>query len=156
MALKIGDTAPDFTLFSTGKTEVTLSAERGKNIVLLFIPAAFTGVCTEEFCSIRDEIKDYESLNAKIFGISVDSLFSQIEWKAKNNYNFDILCDFNKTTINSYDVVHHDFAFGMKDVAKRAVFVIDKDGIIRHTEITPTPGDMPDLNAIKQCLSGLA
>lgn len=156
MALQIGDTAPDFTLFSTEKTEVTLSAERGKNIVLLFIPAAFTGVCTEEFCSIRDEIKDYESLNAKVFGISVDSLFSQIEWKAKNNYNFDILCDFNKTVINSYDVVHEDFAFGMKNVAKRAVFVIDKDGVIRHMEITPTLGDMPDLGAVKQCLSGLS
>lgn len=155
MALNVGDIAPDFTLFSTDKTEVTLSAERGKNVVLLFVPAAFTGTCTAELCSVRDEIKDYENLNATVFAISVDTLFSQIEWKAKNNYSFNILCDFNKNTIKAYDVVHHDFAFGMKDVAQRAVFVIDKAGVIRYVEVTANLGDMPDMAGIKSALAAL-
>jgi glutaredoxin-dependent peroxiredoxin len=155
MALKIGDKAPEFNLFSTDKTEVTLSSLSGKNVVLLFIPAAFTGVCTEEFCSIRDEIKDYENLNAQVYGISVDGLFSQIEWISKNGYNFPLLCDFNKTAIAAYDVIHADFAFGMKNVAQRAVYVIDGNGVIQHVEVTPTLGDMPNLQAVKDCLAQL-
>lgn len=155
MALTVGTQAPEFTLFSSEKQEVKLSQFAGKNVVLLFVPMAFTGVCTAEFCSIRDEIKDYEDLNAEVIGISVDTVWTLEKWKAEQNYNFTLLSDYNKDVIKAYDAVHHDFAFGMKDVSKRVVYIIDKNGVIQYSEETPTLGDMPNLAGVKAKLSEL-
>jgi glutaredoxin-dependent peroxiredoxin len=102
MALQIGDYAPDFTLVNTGKQEVTLSQYRGKNVLLLFFPFAFTGTCTEELCSVRDNIGDYEGVNAEVIGISVDSPFALKKFKEEYNYNFPLISDFNKIVSITY------------------------------------------------------
>ena len=156
MALKIGDKAPDFTLFNQDGESVSLSSFKGKNVVLLFFPAANTGACTKEMCTFRDELKVYENLNAQVLGISVDTHFSLKMFHDKNNYNFPLLSDFNRKVINDYDVVLDVFAPGKFDyqkVAKRAAFVVDKDGILKYTEVLSSPGDEPNYEAIKKVLS---
>ena len=96
MALKVGDQAPDFKLFNTEKAEINLADYRGKNVVVLFFPLAFTGVCTAELCQMRDDIATYSGLNAEILGISVDSIFTLGKFKAEQNLPFNLLSDFNK------------------------------------------------------------
>jgi peroxiredoxin len=96
MAIQIGQKAPDFTLHDTDKNKVTLSEQQGKNVVLLFYPLAFTGTCTKELCSVRDNMSFYNDVNAQVYGISVDSLFANGKFKEEQNYNFPLLSDFNK------------------------------------------------------------
>lgn len=153
--LTVGQPAPDFKLIDTNKNEVTLQQFRGKNIVLFFFPMAWTGVCTKEMCSVQEDYQTYESLNAQVIGVSVDTLFALKRFGEDNNLNFPLLSDFNKQAIHAYDVVHQDFAFGYKDVAKRATFVIDKEGILRFIEVLPSLGDFPNMDAIKESLKGL-
>ncbi len=156
MTIEIGQHAPDFTLFDSGKNKVSLTDHQGKNVVLLFFPLAFTGVCTAELCSVRDNIALYNSANAQVLGISVDSLFVLDKFKKEQNINFPLLSDFNKTASQAYDVLYELFpAFGMEGVSKRAAFVIDKAGIVRYSEICPTPGDQPGFEAILQVLGSL-
>ncbi len=99
MALKVGDKAPNFTLFNQDAETVSLSDFKGKNVVILFFPGANTGVCTKEMCTFRDELKVFEKLNAQVLGISVDLHFSLKMFHEKNNYNFPLLSDFNKKVI---------------------------------------------------------
>ena len=120
MPITIGQKAPNFNLPDTDKNMVSLEAQKGKNVVLLFFPAAFTGVCTKEMCQMRDELASFNSLNAQVFGISVDMIFAQAEFKKANNINFPLLSDFNKEAIKAYDVVIDNFSVGFKGVAKRA------------------------------------
>lgn len=155
MSIKIGQKAPDFTLPDTEKKMHTLSGYRGKNVVLLFFPAAFTATCTKEMCQTRDELGTFNGLNAEVFGISVDMLFSLGRFKAGENINFPLLSDFNKETITAYGIRNEDFSVGYKGVAKRSSFVIDKDGIVRFAEVLPTPGDYPDFDGIKSALKSL-
>lgn len=155
MPITVGQTAPDFKLFNTEKQEISLSSFRGKNVILHFFPLAFTGVCTTQLCTARDNMEVYTKLNAVVLGISVDTLFSLAEFKKQQNYNFDLLSDFNKETIRAYDLLIEKFAFDMLGVSKRAAFVIDKDGIVRYAEVTPTPGDLPNFAAIKETLESL-
>ena len=156
MAIVAGQLAPDFTLFDTEKQRITLSAEYGKNIVLLFFPLAFTGVCTTELCNVRDNIGLYNNTDAKVFGVSVDSLFTLDKYKTEQNLNFSLLSDFNKEASRAFDVLYETFpAFGMQGVSKRAAFVIDKKGVIQYAEVCATPGDLPDFAAIQQTLAGL-
>jgi len=152
MPLIIGQSAPNFTLFNTEKKEVSLTDYKGKNVVILFFPLAFTGVCTAELCSIRDNYNSYTSLNAEVIGISVDSLFVLEKFKASENYNFDLLSDFNKTTSKDYDTLYETFAFGMQGVSKRSAFVIDKNGILQYAEVLEDAGKQPNFDAIKACL----
>lgn len=152
MAITVGQTAPNFKLFNTEKKEISLSDYKGKNLVILFFPLAFTGVCTAELCSIRDNYNIYTSLNAEVVGISIDSLFSLGAFKKEQNYNFNLLSDFNKTVAKDYDSLYETFGFGMLGVTKRSAFVIDKDGIIRYAEILEDAGKQPDFDAIKACL----
>ena len=156
MSNLIGQPAPDFTLPDTDKAMQTLSSYKGKNVVLLFFPAAFTGTCTKEVCEMSENLAAFNALNAEVFGISVDMPFSLGAFKKETGVQFPFLSDFNKTTIQAYDVVHHDFAAGLKDVAKRASFVIDKDGVVRYAEVLPSPGDYPDMAALKTALAELA
>jgi len=155
MSIATGQAAPNFKLFNTEKQEVELSSFKGKNVILHFFPLAFTGVCTAQLCNARDKMEVYTKLNAVVLGISVDSIFSLGEFKKQQNFNFDLLSDFNKETISAYDLVIDPFAFGMKGVSKRAAFVIDKDGVVQYAEVTPTPGDLPNFAAIKETLEKL-
>jgi len=155
MSIATGQAAPNFKLFNTDKQEVELSSFKGKNVILHFFPLAFTGVCTAQLCNARDNMEVYTKLNAIVLGISIDSIFSLGEFKKQQNYNFELLSDFNKETIAAYDLVLDPFAFGMRGVSKRAAFVIDKDGVVQYAEVTPTPGDLPNFVAIKETLEKL-
>jgi len=155
MSIATGQAAPNFKLFNTDKQEVELSSFKGKNVILHFFPLAFTGVCTAQLCNARDNMEVYTKLNAIVLGISIDSIFSLGEFKKQQNYNFELLSDFNKETIVAYDLVLDPFAFGMRGVSKRAAFVIDKDGVVQYAEVTPTPGDLPNFVAIKETLEKL-
>jgi peroxiredoxin len=155
MSIQVGQQSPNFKLFNTDKKEISLSDYQGKNVVILFFPLAFTGVCTAELCSIRDNYNIYTALNTEVIGISIDSLFSLDKFKKEQNYNFDLLSDFNKTAATEYNSLYETFAFGMIGVTKRSAFVIDKDGIVQYAEILEDAGKQPDFDAIKACLEGL-
>lgn len=154
--LQTGDKAPDFTLRASDKSLVKLSDYRGKhNVVLLFFPLAFTGVCTKELCLMRDSLSDYQGLDAQVLAVSVDSLFTLDRWKQEQQFNFPLLSDFNKTVSKKYDTLYKDFVFEMKGVAKRSAFVIDRDGTIRYAEVLDNAGDLPNFDAIKTTLQSL-
>lgn len=155
MAIEVGQVAPDFTLWNQDKQQVTLSALKGKNVLLAFFPLAFTGTCTKELCSLRDTIKTYEDLNAEVYGISVDSIFSLGKFRAEQNLNFPLLSDFNKEASKAFDCLYDTFVVDMKGVSKRSAFVIDKEGIVRYAEVLETPTDIPNFDAIKQCLEAI-
>jgi len=145
MKIQKGEKAPNFTLRATDKSEVSLEDHRGKNVVLLFFPLAFTGVCTDELCSVRDSMEDYKNLDAQVLAISVDSLFTLEKYKEEQGYQFPLLSDFNKTVSRA----------DMKGVSKRSAFVIDKEGIIQYAEVLESAGDLPNFTAIKETLKGL-
>ena len=145
MPISIGQNAPNFTLFDTDKNPVQLADAKGKNVVLLFFPLAFTGVCTTELCNVRDNIAAYNSTNAQVYGISVDSLFALGKFKEEQKLNFPLLSDFNKTFP----------AFEMQGVSKRAAFVLDANGVVQYAEVCPTPGDLPNFEAIQTTLNSL-
>jgi peroxiredoxin len=153
--IKIGDKAPDFTLRGSDKSQVSLKDFSGKNVVLLFYPAAFSGVCTKELCMMRDGLAEYERLDAQILAISVDSLFTLAQWKMDQGFNFPMLSDFNKTLSKKYDVLYKEFVFEMKGVSKRSAFVIDKTGIVRYAEVLENAGEMPNFEAVKNTLESL-
>ena len=149
MSISIGLAAPNFKLFNTDKKEISLSDYRGQNVVILFFPLAFTGVCTAELCSVRDNYNSYTALNAVVIGVSVDSLFTLDKFKKSENYNFDLLSDFNKTVSKSYNTLYDTFAFGMEGVSKRSAFVVDKNGILQYAEVLEDAGKQPNFDAIK-------
>lgn len=155
MNLKKGDKAPNITLRNTEKASVSLSDFEGQNVVVLFFPLAFTGVCTAELCTIRDEKAEYEALNAKVLGISVDSLFTLEKFKAEQSYNFDLLSDFNKEASRAYGALYEDFVLDMKGVSKRSAFVVDKKGVIQYAEVLESAGDLPNFEVIKETLKNI-
>ena len=154
-AIQPGQEAPDFTLYNTEKQKVTLSNYRGKNILLLFFPQAFTGTCTKELCSTRDNIALYDQADAQVFGISVDSVFTLARYKEDQQLNFPLLSDFNKETSAGYGTLYDTFVLDMKGVSKRSAFVIDKTGVVRYAEILETASDLPDFAAIQKTLANL-
>jgi len=158
MAIKVGSQAPDFTLKSksaSGLVDIKLSNNFGKkNTVLLFFPAAFTGVCTAELCSISGGMNDYANLNADVIGISIDTPFAQDAWAQKEKITIPLASDLNKEVIKKYDVVFPMLA-GVGDTAARAAFVIDKEGVVQYSEQTPTPKDLPNFDAVKSTLAKL-
>ena len=155
MALKIGDKAPNFTLFNSDKEQVFLENFKGENVVLLFFPLAFTGVCTTELCTMRDDIGSYKNMDAQVLAISVDSLFTLEKFKAEQNLNFPLLADFNKEVSRAYECLYEDFVLGMKGVSKRSAFVVDKEGVIQYAEVLESAGDLPNFDAIKETLNSL-
>jgi glutaredoxin-dependent peroxiredoxin len=155
MALQVGDAAPDFALTSDSKQTVALSDYKGKNVVVLFFPLAFTGVCTTELCAMRDDIATYNNLDAEILAISVDSPFTLEQFKLQQNLNFPLLSDFNATTSAAYGALYEDFVLGMKNVSKRSAFVVDKTGVVRYAEVLESAGDLPNFSAIKATLETL-
>jgi alkyl hydroperoxide reductase subunit AhpC len=156
MSIQTGQQAPAVTLFDSDKNKVSLADQKGSNVVVLFFPLAFTGVCTTELCNVRDNIGIYNRTNAKVFGVSVDSLFSLGKFKAEQNLNFPLLSDFNKEAAKAFGVLYETFpAFEMQGVSKRAAFVIDKEGVVQYAEVCPTPGDLPNFTAIQETLAKL-
>ncbi len=156
MPLQIGQPAPGFTLFDTEKKEVSLSDYKGRNILLLFFPLAFTSVCTAELCTVRDNLKLYESFTVNPIGISVDSLYTLAKYKQEQALNFPLLSDFNKEVSKAYGVLYEQFGFGMKGVSKRAAFVIDRKGIIQYLEVLENASLQPNFDSIKEAIAGLA
>ncbi|SHN23846.1 redoxin domain-containing protein [Mucilaginibacter sp. OK098] len=148
MPLQPGSPAPQFTLFSSALKEVSLADFKGKKVVLHFFPMAFTGTCTTQLCTMRDNFGYYDGLNATILGISVDSPFTLAKFKEENNYQFDLLSDFNKEVSTAYGAIYEQFVFGLKGVSKRAAFVIDEDQNIIYAEVLEVATDLPDFAAI--------
>ena len=153
--IEIGQTAPAFTLHASDKNKVSLADYKGKNVLLVFFPQSFTGVCTAELCNLRDNIAVYNNTNAQVLGISVDSVFTLAKFKEEQQLNFPLLSDFNKETSTTYDTIYTDWILDMKGVSKRSAFVIDKEGIVRYAEVLESAGDQPDFEAIQQILSTL-
>ena len=157
MPIPVGSKAPDFTLKSKSPAdvEVKLSNNFGKkNTVVLFFPLAFTGVCTTEMCDVTAGLGGYQSLNADVIAISVDSPFAQAAWAAKEKIGITLASDLNKEVTKKYDVLFPMLA-GVGDTSARAAFVIDKGGVVQYSEQTPTPKDLPNFNAIKETLARL-
>jgi peroxiredoxin len=135
--------------------DVRLSDHLGKrNVVLLFFPLAFTGVCTREMCDVSAGLNAYKALNAEVIGISVDSPFAQEAWAQKEHITITLASDLNKTTAKAYGVLLDDL-LGFGSTSARAAFVIDKNGVVQYAEQTPTPKDLPNFDAIKATLERL-
>ncbi len=152
MALQIGDLAPDFTLISSETKEVSLSSFRGKKVILHFFPAAFTGVCTTQLCTVRDAIHMYENEKATVLAISVDLPFTLAKFKEDQKLNFTLLSDFNKVVSRGYEAIYEDWILGLKGVSKRAAFVIDEGGKIAYAEVLENAGELPNFDNINSVL----
>lgn len=155
MAVDVGAKAPDFTLMNENREPVTLSEELKKGpVVLAFMPAAFSGTCTAEMCNFRDAASELDKLSAKVIGVTVDTFFALGAWKKAEKLNQTLLSDFNKDVIRSYGVVNPDM-IGLHDISKRATFVIDRNGIVRHKEVLEDARNEPDYTKINQALASL-
>lgn len=155
MRIEIGKPAPDFTVMDSDLNEARLEDYAGKPLVLLFFPLAFSGVCTKELCYMRDNLEDYNDLNANVLAISIDTNLSLKHFKEMHNLNFRVASDFNKEAVQDYGVMYDTFSYGMHGVAKRSAFVIDKDGIVRHGEVLEDAGNLPDFDKVKSALESL-
>lgn len=156
MPLTTGDEAPDFSLpLAPGPDRVTLSSFRGKeSVVLLFFPLAFSSVCTDEICGMAEHMGRWDGLNAQVLGLSVDSPFVVQKFARETGAGFPILSDFNKEAMTAYGVVYEDF-FGLRGVAKRSAFVVDREGVIRYAWVTEDADDLPDFEAIRTAVEEL-
>ena len=153
MSLQVGDQAPDFKLKNTELKEVSLSDFKGKKVVLHFFPLAFTGVCTTQLCTMRDNFGYYDGLNAQVLGVSVDSPFTLAKFKEDQAYQFPLLSDFNKEVAAAYGALYEDF-LGLKGIAKRSAFVIDEEGKVIYAEVLEDAGNLPDFAAINKVVAG--
>jgi glutaredoxin-dependent peroxiredoxin len=155
VAIEVGQKAPEFKLYNTEKKEISLNEYKGKNIVLLFFPFAFSSTCTKEMCEMCDNYSFYSGLNADVVGISVDSLYANKKFKEVYNIPFTFLSDFNKEVSRQYDSLYEDWDYGYKGVSKRSVFVINKDGNIAYKEILPKAGEYPNMQTLKNAVESL-
>ncbi|ULQ50662.1 redoxin domain-containing protein [Flavihumibacter fluvii] len=155
MKITVGQKAPEFSLYNSEKNKISLVDQKGKNVVLLFFPQAFTSVCTAELCNVRDNLAFYNNTNAEVFGISVDSIFTLAKFKEEQKLNFPLLSDFNKEVSGNYDALIRDFVFDMHGVSKRAAFVIDKEGVVQYAEVLDKVSDQPNFNEIQETLKRL-
>jgi peroxiredoxin len=155
VSLATGAKAPDFTLTSQDRQPVTLSDELRKGpVVLAFFPAAFSSVCTTEMCTFRDSFADLKKLNANVLGISTDTFFALKAWADANTLTFPLLSDYNKDVITKYGVVNPDM-IGLKNIARRAVFVIDRNGVVTHSEVLDDARNEPDYAKVKEALGNM-
>jgi peroxiredoxin len=155
MSVDVGSKAPDFTLVNQDREAVTLSSQQGRPVVLAFFPAAFSSVCTKELCTFRDSLAALNRANAQVYGISVDTFFTLKAFQAAQGLNFPLLSDFNKQVIQDYGVFNEDM-IGLKGIAKRAVFVLDKDGVVRHREVLDDARNEPDYQRALGAVAALA
>lgn len=155
MQLHPGDKAPLFNMFDSHKQPVSLESLKGYNVVLHFYPAAFTSTCTKQLCTVRDDLSFYNNLDAKVIGISTDSVYVLKKYKEEQNLNFTLASDYNKEVSGLYGAQYELFNYGMKGTSKRAAFVIDKNGIVQYAEVLENSGDLPNFNLIKETLKKL-
>ncbi len=140
MAVQVGQPVPDATLVSADRKAVKLSELRGKPTVLAFFPGAFTGVCTKEMCTFRDTMAKFNELRAQVIGISVDSPFAQKAFADQNKLNFTLLSDYNRQAVRAFDIEDRNFVNGLlPGVAKRSVFVLEKDGRVVYKWVSDNP-----------------
>jgi glutaredoxin-dependent peroxiredoxin len=151
MSADVGSKAPDFTLMNQDREPVSLTSERGHPVVLAFFPAAFSSVCTKELCTFRDSLAKLNNAKARIYGISVDTFFALKAFQTDQKLTFPLLSDFNKEVIRAYGAFNEDM-IGLKGIAKRAVFVIDKDGVVRHREVLDDARNEPDYTKLNEAL----
>jgi peroxiredoxin len=154
MSVDVGSVAPDFTLMNQERQPVSLSAERGHPVVLAFFPAAFSSVCQKQLCTFRDQLSRLNSANARVFGISVDSFFALKAFQESERLSFPLLSDFNKEVIRQYGVFNEDM-IGLKGIAKRAVFVLDGQGVVRHREVLEDARNEPDYEKVFASVASL-
>ena len=155
MSVEVGAKAPDFTLPNQDREPVTLSEQlKAGPVVLAFFPAAYSGTCQKEMCTFRDSASSLNSVKAKVLGVSVDTFFALKAWGDENKLNFPLLSDFNKEVIRDYGVFNEDM-IGLKGIAKRAVFVIDGDGIVRHREVLEDARNEPDYSLVFASLADM-
>jgi len=154
MSVDVGTKAPDFTLMNQDREPVALSAQRGRPVVLAFFPAAFSSVCTKELCTFRDALAQLNRANAQVYGVSVDTFFTLKAYQTDQRLAFPLLSDFNKEVIRDYGVFNEDM-IGLKGIARRAVFVIDKDGVVRHREVLEDARNEPDYQKVYAALASL-
>jgi peroxiredoxin len=154
MSIDVGTKAPDFTLTNQDREPVTLSSQKGRPVVLAFFPAAFSSVCTKELCTFRDSLAQLNKAEAQVYGISVDTFFTLKAFKDSEKLTFPLLSDFNKQAIRAYGVFNEDM-IGLKGIAKRAVFVIDKDGVVRHREVLEDARNEPDYGKVLSAVAAL-
>ena len=153
--LQPGQKAPAFTLFNSDKKKVSLIDYRGKNVVILFFPMAFSSVCTVELCEMRDTISTYAALNTDVLAISVDSPYTLAKFKEQEKLPFDLLSDFNKETSTAYDALYETFTMNMRGVSKRSAFVVDRNGVIQYAEVLDNAGEVPNFTAIQETLASI-
>ena len=146
--VNVGDAAPDFTLKAHDKSEVTLSSFSGSRVILSFYPAAFTGVCKNQACSINDQHKTLGSTDCVVLGISVDAPFSNNAFRDANGIDYPLLSDVHREVINTYGVTFENFAIDGYTVAQRSVFVVEADGTIGYAWYAENPGVEPDYDAL--------
>jgi peroxiredoxin len=155
MAVDVGTKAPDFTLPDQDMTPVALGDQlKNGPVVLAFFPAAFSGTCAAEMCTFRDSAAELKTVNATVVGVSVDSFFALKAWSEAQSFAFPLLSDFNKVVIRQYGVINPDM-IGLKDIAKRATFVIDRDGIVRYAEVLDDARHEPNYAKVMETLAGL-
>jgi glutaredoxin-dependent peroxiredoxin len=155
MSVAVGAKAPDFTLPNQDREPVTLSEQLEKGpVILAFFPAAFSSVCTTEMCTFRDSSSELNKVNATVLGVSVDTFFALKAWADAQSLKFPLLSDFNKDVIRQYGVVNPDM-IGLKDISKRATFVIDRGGIVRHSEVLDDARNEPNYAKVKETLASL-
>ena len=154
MSVDVGSLAPDFTLMNHERQPVTLSAQRGKPVVLAFFPGAFSGTCTSELCTLSDAMAQFNKTNAQVYGISTDTFFALKAFHDQQKLTFPLLSDYNKQVIGHYDVVNPDM-IGLKNIARRAVFVLDQNGVVRHRDGLEDARNEPDYDKVFKALEGL-
>ena len=154
MSVDVGSKAPDFTLVDQDRNPVTLSAQAGHAVVLAFFPAAFSSVCTAELCTFRDSMARLNAANARVFGISVDTFFTLNAFRTAQGLTFPLLSDFNKDVIRAYGCYNPDM-IGLHGIAKRSVFVIDAQGVVRHAEVLEDARNEPNYEAVFTTLAAL-
>ncbi|OQP47246.1 peroxiredoxin [Niastella yeongjuensis] len=151
----VGQPAPDFILFDSAKNQIGLNNLRGKKVVLLFYPFAFSSTCTKELCYVRDNMSLFNNIDAEVLGISVDSLYTLARFKEEQGFQFTLLSDFNKEVSRLYNAIYEEWNYNMKGVSKRASFVIDRQGTVQYAQVLEKAGDLPDFDAIQASLNAI-
>jgi peroxiredoxin len=148
--IAVGDKAPDFELPGTTGKKIKLSDQLSNGpVVLLFYPLDWSPVCTKELCTLQDGFTEFEELGATILAISIDSIFSHQAWAEKLGINFPLLSDFNREVIRSYGVIHEEI-MGLKGIAKRSVFILDREGTVRYRWVSEDPSQLPNMDEVKE------
>jgi peroxiredoxin len=156
MSLSIGSKVPAFTVVDTEKQTITNETIKGQATLILFFPAAFTGVCTKELCSVRDDIAKYNSAKVNVIGISTDTIFTLGKYKEEQGLNFTLASDYNKEVCGAFGSQYVEFVLGMKGTAKRSAFLIDAEGVVKYAEVLESAGDIPNFEAINAAIENLA